>query len=725
MIANCGHDERGQYRNGAAGDQTGDEYYVRDWYNGGGYGWDCVLRYPDLQKAVVIAQVARDAANNNNIGYDQNQRVSFFNQLQANGWQASAISTPCEADCSSSTCACIVAAGHLTGDGNLQQVNPNNTTHYMRADLTNHGFQLLTDSRYRTSDSYLLPGDILLRDQHHTAVNLDSGANSGSTVIVSQGGEFVNKYEPRLTAPSASDPNWINVAYGGKNKCIVRNSAYSASPGDVLPNCFTGDTKIQTKDGWIQLGKSVGELHQIATVGDTYRWATIKFFGKQYIWKVTLSNGHTYECSGNHRWIIYIDKSNPVIVHTVELQRGMMIRNFQTTEFIYVVDIRFTGETDYVFCPVEPITHSCVLEYGEITGQCTGYAWGRFMEILGDTPKLSTADAGMWYGFTQDGYQRGQTPKLGAVACWSKPGEAGHVAIVEEIHDDGSITLGQSGYSSPNRFFTGQGSPPNYYHSPYVFQGFIYNPNAGTATGTFGMVGGDLYDELNDEDDAIMREVAYMTGHNPTTEQMMQTVRLSVINYTTALNAFFKGAIATPGTSGIVGEGVTFDTSILGPVPTQVIQELTARGVTVAGAIGVCANMYYESRFQPGVVEHGYTIATGGVGLCQWTNTPRGAATGRATNMMSFVGSDWQTDVTGQCEFLVHELTTIYTSVWAVLTTAPNSDAGAQQAADIFLRKFEIPANMDYNSRIRRAKASEFWSQIAPQLTAYNRYLII
>lgn len=718
MIANCGHDERGQYRNGAAGDQTGDEYYVRDWYNGGGYGWDCVLRYPDLQKAVVIAQVARDAANNNNIGYDQNQRVTFFNQLQANGWQASAISTPCEADCSSSTCACIVAAGHLTGDGSLQQVNPNNTTHYMRADLTNHGFQLLTDSRYRTSDSYLLPGDILLRDQHHTAVNLDSGANSGSTVIVSQGGEFVSKYEPRLTTPSASDPNWINVAYGGKNKCIVRNSAYSASPGDVLPNCFTGDTKIQTKDGLIQLGKSVGELHQIATVDDTYRWATIKFFGKQYIWKVTLSNGHTYECSGNHRWIIYIDKSNHMIIHTVELQRGMMIRNFQTTEFIYVVDIKFTGEPDYVFCPVEPITHSCVLEHGEITGQCTGYAWGRFMEILGDTPKLSTADAGMWYGFTQDGYQRGQTPKLGAVACWSKPGEAGHVAIVEEIHDDGSITLGQSGYSSPNRFFTGQGSPPNYYHSPYVFQGFIYNPNAGTATGTFGMVGGDLYDELNDEDDAIMREVAYMTGHNPTTEQMMQTVRLSVINYTTALNAFFKGAIATPGTSGIVGEGVTFDTSILGPVPTQVIQELTARGVTVAGAIGVCANMYYESRFQPGVVEHGYTIATGGVGLCQWTNTPRGAATGRATNMMSFVGSDWQTDVTGQCEFLVHELTTIYTSVWAVLTTAPNSDAGAQQAADIFLRKFEIPANMDYNSRIRRAKASEFWSQIAPQLTA-------
>lgn len=715
MIANCGHDENGGYRGGAAGDQTGEEYYVRTWYN---RPWYCVLRYPDQRTALMIAQISRDAANNNNIGYDQNQRLTFYNNLAAAGWNPSAITTRCESDCSASTAACIIAAGHRAGNGALTGINPSLTTYNMRSALRAVGFQLLTDSRYLTSDSYLLPGDVLLKDDAHVAVNLDSGANSGSSVIVSSGGEFVSTYEPRLSAPSASDPNWINVAYGGKNRCIVRNSAYSASPGDVLPNCFTGDTKIQTKDGLLELGKSVGELHQIATVDDTYRWASIKFFGKQYIWKVSLSNGHTYECSGNHRWIIYINKNDYIIVHTVELQRGMMIRNFQTTEFIYVVDIKFTGEQDCVFCPVEPVTHSCVLEHGEITGQCTGYAWGRFMEILGDTPKLSTANAGMWYGYTQDGYQRGQTPKLGAVACWSKPGAAGHVAIVEEIHDDGSITLGQSGYSSHNRFWTGKGSPPNYYHSPYIFQGFIYNPNAGTATGTFGMVGGDLYDELNDEDDAIMREVAYMTGHNPTTEQMMQTVRLSVINYTTALNAFFKGAIATPGTSGAVGEGVTFDTSILGPVPTQVIQSLTAHGTTVAGAIGVCANMYYESRFQPGVVEHGYTIATGGVGLCQWTNTPRGAATGRATNMMNFVGPNWRTDVGGQCEFLIHELTTIYTSVWAVLTTAPNSDAGAQQAADIFLRRFEVPANMEYNSRIRRAKASEFWSQIAPQLTA-------
>lgn len=39
-------------------------------------------------------------------------------------------------------------------------------------------------------------------------------------------------YTPRLTAPSESDPRWINVNYGGYNHCIVITSS-----GSVLPNC--------------------------------------------------------------------------------------------------------------------------------------------------------------------------------------------------------------------------------------------------------------------------------------------------------------------------------------------------------------------------------------------------------------------------------------------------------------------------------------------------------
>ena len=109
-------------------------------------------------------------------------------------------------------------------------------------------------------------------------------------------------------------------------------------------------------------------------------------------------------------------------------------------------------------------------------GNCTAYAWGRFFEILGTRPKLHTGNAGTWYGHTQDGYERGSKPQLGAVACWAKPGEAGHVAIVEKINSDGSVLFSNSGWQY-KLFYQTTGSPSNYMKSSaYIFQGFIYNP---------------------------------------------------------------------------------------------------------------------------------------------------------------------------------------------------------------------------------------------------------
>lgn len=108
-------------------------------------------------------------------------------------------------------------------------------------------------------------------------------------------------------------------------------------------------------------------------------------------------------------------------------------------------------------------------------GNCTAYAFGRFFEILGSKPTLCTGNAGEWYGKKSDGYERGSKPQLGAVACWAKPGAAGHVAIVEQINSDGSVLMSQSGWQS-RYFWTQTHRPTNYMNSPYIFQGFIYNP---------------------------------------------------------------------------------------------------------------------------------------------------------------------------------------------------------------------------------------------------------
>ena len=110
---------------------------------------------------------------------------------------------------------------------------------------------------------------------------------------------------------------------------------------------------------------------------------------------------------------------------------------------------------------------------------CTCYAWGRFYELTGVEPALSRGDAERWYNYS-DGYERGSVPKLGAVACWSKGSAttdsdgSGHVAIVEEIKTDGTITTSNSEYGGRS-FYTQTISPP-YTLSGYTFQGFIYNP---------------------------------------------------------------------------------------------------------------------------------------------------------------------------------------------------------------------------------------------------------
>lgn len=119
---------------------------------------------------------------------------------------------------------------------------------------------------------------------------------------------------------------------------------------------------------------------------------------------------------------------------------------------------------------------------GSCLPNCVGYAWGRFYEITGDRPKLSRANAEMWYGFTADGYKRSDTPALGAIVCWSKGvvgnenDGAGHVAVVERIEDNGDIVTSNSAYGG-SRFYTQTyKKSAGYCFGAYKFQGFILPP---------------------------------------------------------------------------------------------------------------------------------------------------------------------------------------------------------------------------------------------------------
>lgn len=285
---------------------------------------------------------------------------------------------------------------------------------------------------------------------------------------------------PRLQngEPTTDNKWYISTQSGGYNPCI------EVSGGSVLPNCFTGDTKIVTKAGVKRLIDLVNQIVEIPTMDGEWHEATIRHFGRQQIWKVVLSNGTVYKCTKNHRWLIFNSNGNRStyeFVDTIDLKHGMIIHNYNNLDEVSVMLVIPTHAINDVYCAVEPITHTMTLGNGELTGNCVGYAWGRYSEIANKSAsKLPQSDAYRWLDDAKaNGLATGKTPKLGAVIVWessTKP-QWGHVAIVEKLNADGSIEVSES-YWGGRRYHSGTVYPP--YNTDMKFLGFIYNSDVST-----------------------------------------------------------------------------------------------------------------------------------------------------------------------------------------------------------------------------------------------------
>lgn len=105
---------------------------------------------------------------------------------------------------------------------------------------------------------------------------------------------------------------------------------------------------------------------------------------------------------------------------------------------------------------------------------CVAYAFGRIYEMNGERPLLDRGSAGDWWGINKRNgyYEYGSTPKVGAVACWSR-----HVAIVEKINKDGSVTLSESHWGG--RYFDVVTYSNLNSHYGQSFYGYIYTYNGG------------------------------------------------------------------------------------------------------------------------------------------------------------------------------------------------------------------------------------------------------
>ena len=171
QIVKIGHasiDENKKIKGGAAGDQTGKELCIRNWYS---KPWEFVLRPKSEELAEKSATACEQACANNKIGYDQNQRNTLHTQSKKVNFDLAKITTSCECDCSSLMHVCALAGG-----ANIEYGTNGAATINMKTRFTKNGdYTVLTDKKYLIKSKYLKRGDILVKSGSHTVMVLNDG----------------------------------------------------------------------------------------------------------------------------------------------------------------------------------------------------------------------------------------------------------------------------------------------------------------------------------------------------------------------------------------------------------------------------------------------------------------------------------------------------------------------------------------------------------------------
>ena len=192
MAVKIGHasgSENGTIK-GKAGDQTGKEVYTRSWYKHS-KGWvtlECVV--PSM--AEYIAEAMEMACKNPDIGYNQYENQTLWNDISPFGWNPSKTTKKVNTDCARLVRVCVQYAVKQMG---LNIIVPDFYTATLVSVLVKTGlFKKLTDSKYNTQDAYLKRGMIqVTKTKGHTWVILENGKLAGEKPLPDKDRTFGNR----------------------------------------------------------------------------------------------------------------------------------------------------------------------------------------------------------------------------------------------------------------------------------------------------------------------------------------------------------------------------------------------------------------------------------------------------------------------------------------------------------------------------------------------------
>lgn len=271
------NNDDGWNRKAKAGDQTGREVFVRKWYP---YDWDGIIHCLDENISNKVAEIAIKLANSNLVGYDQSERNTLYQALKKNGWDVDKYikSGKCtETDCSAFVYACyccVVPA--LRNDGNAPTV-PQLKARFTKLDI----FKWYTAKRFRTKDTDLRAGDILVNTDAHAVMAVDTGStyseNKPSTPTAPS-----TPSVPKTVKASKSASNFDRAIAGTYKTTDALNLRDGAGTRYKVLTCMPNKTKVENYGYYSYDGNT--KWYYIKTVinGITY----IGFCSSKYLRKV-------------------------------------------------------------------------------------------------------------------------------------------------------------------------------------------------------------------------------------------------------------------------------------------------------------------------------------------------------------------------------------------------------------------------------------------------------
>lgn len=319
MAAKIGHasiSEHGTIR-GTAGDQTGKEVCTRNWYKHS-KGWK-VVRCTDPEMLEYIAEAMEKAAKNDNIGYDQIENSTLWDQIKDDGFDPSEADEPTETDCARLVRVCVQYACEKTGK-NITV--PDFYTATLANTLKKTGlFTILTASRYVDQDDLLVRGDILVtRTKGHTAVVLSNGSKVSSTSTSSSVKDYtfgertlkkgmtgadVKELQTRLNKADFNcgkvDGDFGNVTLEAVKK--FQKAKNLEVDGIVGKNTFAALKKISTAKVTKKVVVTGGSVNIRSTNNTSGKILDVAKKNEKYVWLETKEGWRKIEIADGTGWI--------------------------------------------------------------------------------------------------------------------------------------------------------------------------------------------------------------------------------------------------------------------------------------------------------------------------------------------------------------------------------------------------------------------------------------